>query len=67
VPAFSYTHLIPTGEANAMREQYTIRRKFLKIFGAAFHVYDEHGSVIDTASRKPSSCVRTSGFTQGRT
>lgn len=27
-------------------EQYTIRRKVFKIFGAAFHVYDEHGSVI---------------------
>lgn len=33
-------------------EQYTIRRKVLKIFGAAFHVYDEHGSVIGYCKQK---------------
>ncbi len=31
---------------SSQHEQYTIRRKFFKFFGAAFHVYDEHGSVI---------------------
>jgi len=35
-----------------MQEQYTIRRKVLKIFGAAFHVYDEHGSVIGYCKQK---------------
>ena len=35
-----------------MQEQYTIRRKFFKIFGAAFHVYDEHGSVIGYCKQK---------------
>ncbi len=35
-----------------MNEQYTIRRKFFKIFGAAFHVYDEHGSVIGYCKQK---------------
>lgn len=35
-----------------MHEQYTIRRKFFKIFGAAFHVYDEHGSVIGYCKQK---------------
>ena len=33
-------------------EQYTVRRKFLKLFGAAFHVYDEHGSVIGYCKQK---------------
>lgn len=33
-------------------EQYTIRRKFFKIFGASFHVYDEHGSVIGFCKQK---------------
>ncbi|MFK7759042.1 MAG: hypothetical protein AB8C13_03735 [Phycisphaerales bacterium] len=33
-------------------EQYTIRRKILKIFGAAFHVYDEHGSVVGYCKQK---------------
>ncbi|MDF1808623.1 MAG: hypothetical protein P1U42_02915 [Phycisphaerales bacterium] len=33
-------------------EKYTIRRKFLKLFGAAFHVYDEHGSVIGYCKQK---------------
>lgn len=35
-----------------MQEQYTIRRKVLKIFGAAFHVYDENGSVIGYCKQK---------------
>ena len=35
-----------------MQEQYTIRRKFFKIFGAAFHVFDEHGSVIGYCKQK---------------
>lgn len=35
-----------------MQEQYTIRRKVFKIFGAAFHVYDEHGSVIGYCKQK---------------
>ncbi len=33
-------------------EKYTIRRKLFKIFGAAFHVYDEHGSVIGYCKQK---------------
>ena len=33
-------------------EQYTIRRKVFKVFGAAFHVYDEHGSVIGYCKQK---------------
>lgn len=33
-------------------EQYTIRRKVLKIFGAAFHVYDEQGSVVGYCKQK---------------
>ena len=33
-------------------EQYTVRRKVLKIFGAAFHVYDEHGSVVGYCKQK---------------
>ena len=33
-------------------EQYTIRRKILKIFGAAFHIYDEHGSVVGYCKQK---------------
>jgi len=27
-------------------ERYTIRRKILTIFGASFHIFDEHGSVV---------------------
>ena len=34
------------------QEQYMIRRKFFKFFGAAFHVYDEHGSVIGYCKQK---------------
>lgn len=30
----------------ASGEKYTIRRKVLKIFGAAFHIYDAQGQVI---------------------
>ncbi|MFG0245838.1 MAG: hypothetical protein ACF8MF_07310 [Phycisphaerales bacterium JB052] len=33
-------------------ERYTIRRKVFKIFGAAFHVYDEHGSVVGYCKQK---------------
>lgn len=33
-------------------EQYTIRRKFFKVFGASFHVLDEHGSVIGYCKQK---------------
>lgn len=35
-----------------MQEQYTIRRKVLKLFGAAFHVYDENGSMIGYCKQK---------------
>ena len=34
------------------QEQYVVRRKVLKIFGAAFHVYDEHNSVIGYCKQK---------------
>ena len=33
-------------------ERYTVRRKILKIFGAAFHVYDEAGSVVGYCKQK---------------
>ncbi len=33
-------------------EQYTIRRKILKIFGAAFHIYDENGSLVGYCKQK---------------
>lgn len=33
-------------------ERYTVRRKVLKLFGAAFHVYDEHGSVVGYCKQK---------------
>jgi len=33
-------------------EKYTIRRKFLKVFGAAFHVFDEDGSVVGYCKQK---------------
>lgn len=33
-------------------EQYTIRRKFFKVFGASFHVLDENGSVIGYCKQK---------------
>ncbi|MEM9663172.1 MAG: hypothetical protein AAF937_12795 [Planctomycetota bacterium] len=33
-------------------EQYTIRRKILKIFGAAFHIYDAEGNVIGYCKQK---------------
>lgn len=33
-------------------ERYTIRRKILKIFGAAFHVYDADGQVIAFCKQK---------------
>lgn len=33
-------------------EQYTIRRKVLKLFGAAFHIYDENGSVVGYCKQK---------------
>lgn len=33
-------------------EIYTIRRKVFKLFGAAFHVYDEHGSVVGYCKQK---------------
>lgn len=36
----------------AKNEKYTIRRKVFKIFGAAFHVYDEQGSVIGYCKQK---------------
>ena len=37
---------------NTQGERYTIRRKVFKIFGAAFHVYDEHGSVVGYCKQK---------------
>ncbi len=40
------------GTPSARNEQYTIRRKVFKLFGAAFHVYDEHGSVIGYCKQK---------------
>ncbi|GJM18843.1 MAG: hypothetical protein DHS20C14_10560 [Phycisphaeraceae bacterium] len=33
-------------------EQYTVRRKILKIFGAAFHIYDAQGSLAGYAKQK---------------
>ncbi|MBX3364751.1 MAG: hypothetical protein KF866_08310 [Phycisphaeraceae bacterium] len=33
-------------------EQYTIRRKILKIFGAAFHVYDPNGGLVAYCKQK---------------
>ena len=33
-------------------ESYTIRRKVLKIFGAAFHIYDPHGAVVGFCKQK---------------
>ncbi|MEL7484705.1 MAG: hypothetical protein AAFN41_10150 [Planctomycetota bacterium] len=33
-------------------EQYTIRQKILKIFGAAFHIYDAEGEVIGYCKQK---------------
>ncbi len=33
-------------------ERYTIRRQVFKIFGAAFHVYDDQGSVIGYCKQK---------------
>ncbi len=36
----------------ASNEKYTIRRKVFKILGAAFHVYDENGSVIGYCKQK---------------
>lgn len=33
-------------------QHYTIRRQFLKIFGAAFHVYDSSGSVVAYCKQK---------------
>lgn len=33
-------------------EKYTIRRKVLKIFGAAFHVYDAQGNVVAFCKQK---------------
>jgi uncharacterized protein YxjI len=33
-------------------ESYTIRRKVLKIFGAAFHIFDPHGKVVGYCKQK---------------
>ncbi len=33
-------------------EQYTVRQKILKIFGAAFHVFDAHGNVVAFCKQK---------------
>ncbi len=33
-------------------EQFTVRRKVLKVLGAAFHVYDESGSVVAYCQQK---------------
>jgi len=33
-------------------EHYTIRRKFLKVFGASFHVLDDQGNVVGFSSQK---------------
>ncbi len=40
------------GVTPAPGEKYTIRRKVFKVFGAAFHVYDEHGSIIGYCKQK---------------
>jgi len=40
------------GNKPAANERYTIRRKVLKLFGAAFHVYDEQGSVVGYCKQK---------------
>tara|TARA_R110002072_G_scaffold42064_21_gene118767 strand:- start:12925 stop:13518 length:594 start_codon:yes stop_codon:yes gene_type:complete len=40
------------GNKPAENERYTIRRKVLKLFGAAFHVYDEQGSVVGYCKQK---------------
>lgn len=53
MPVFSYTlDIIMREDETQMQEQYTIRRKFFKVFGAAFHVYDEHGSIIGYCKQK---------------
>lgn len=36
----------------AANEQYTIRRKVLKLFGAAFHIYDAQGAVVGYCKQK---------------
>ena len=36
----------------ADHERYTIRRKLLKIFGAAFHIYDRSGGVVGYCKQK---------------
>ncbi|MFG0305211.1 MAG: hypothetical protein ACF8Q5_03235 [Phycisphaerales bacterium JB040] len=33
-------------------ERYTVRRKILKLFGAAFHVYDQQGQVVAYCKQK---------------
>jgi uncharacterized protein YxjI len=33
-------------------ESYTIRRKILKVFGAAFHIYDPHGGLVGYCKQK---------------
>jgi len=33
-------------------EQYTVRRKIFKIFGSAFHVFDEHNQIIGYCKQK---------------
>jgi uncharacterized protein YxjI len=35
-----------------LTEQYTIRRKILKFFGAGFHIYDEHSGVVGYCDQK---------------
>ena len=40
------------GVLPAAGKKYTIRRKVLKLFGAAFHVYDENGSIIGYCNQK---------------
>ena len=36
----------------ATNEQYTIRKKVIKIFGAAFHIYDARGAVVGFCKQK---------------
>lgn len=40
------------GVIPASGEKYTIRRQVFKLFGAAFHVYDDQGSVIGYCKQK---------------
>lgn len=40
------------GPAAHPGEQYTIRRKLLRLFGASFHIFDAHGQVVGFCNQK---------------